>query len=377
MLRILKKLSRLFSSKPHPLSNHERRIYAIETAGDSETALREWDALIERYPNHSKYYVSRARLKRTMGDHSGAIDDCNQGLALDKGDANWKGFVYILRGQCYADQAMYSEALADFDACIRISHRDRLPAYYFRAVAEQAAGSNEQAVDDFTHALSLARTQGDTQFINACLSSRGNSYRRLQNYPAAVQDYDEVIAHDPGDQTAYLGRAVAHLWLDHHELAVADLTHLIEVQSDNPKPYRLRAIALVHKGCHEQALSDAFQALMLAPDEAANYGTLTTCYLALGKHEEALVNALKQEELATAKADKSGIRAARLGQAIIHCDRHEREKALPLWRAIIDDNDDCRDYDSMRSVYYFTPHEAAIVRQLFEETVPQAASTLS
>jgi lipoprotein NlpI len=62
---------------------------------------------------------------------------------------------------------------------------------------------------------------------------RGISYDKLGAYEAAVEDFSQVIALEPGNSVAYFNRGTTFDSLGLHDQAIADFSKALELEPNN------------------------------------------------------------------------------------------------------------------------------------------------
>ncbi len=169
----------------------ERAEEAIERAlgfiddEDYDSAVVEYDRLVEDYPDNYVY------LRRRAG-------------------------VNLLRGG-------YDYAISDYDRLIG-THANRADLYYNRGCAHLAAGRLEDAFGDFTKSVELNETW------NLAWNNRGTTLARMERYQEAVYDFTKALEINPNDHLAYKNRALAYKKMGKVELAEADFAEMKRLQ---------------------------------------------------------------------------------------------------------------------------------------------------
>jgi len=107
--------------------------------------------------------------------------------------------AYDLHRQGKAREAItrYTQAIAEDTGCIE--------AYQMRAAASHKLGELNQAVADYTKVIEL----GDAYFKAAGHFNRGTAYFDKGKYQQAIEDFTEAISLDKKMTSAYVHRAIA------------------------------------------------------------------------------------------------------------------------------------------------------------------------
>ena len=85
---------------------------------------------------------------------------------------------------------------------------------------------------------------------------RGVAHAQLEDYAAAVRDFDRVVELKPEWGIAYVSRAEAHTRLEHFELAVEDCSKAVALMPEEAKVFRARAEAYQGLGETDKAMDD-------------------------------------------------------------------------------------------------------------------------
>lgn len=244
--------------------------FGDEAGNDTTARLTALSALIEQLPASPDYYLQRALIFLSRGEHDRAADDLNMVLAMEPGNAlahDLLGLAYLEAdapglaekafeqaiemdpalataaynlGVIRQQQMRYQEALALFDRAIELDPGLEM-AYFNRALAHKAMGEAEAALRDYGHLLGqdgqaeakvwlnrgiTRKMSGDIMGAladieqamrlapddNAVLYKlRGNIFLLLGNYLAAEEDYTRAIGLDPGFAEAYYNRGIARI----------------------------------------------------------------------------------------------------------------------------------------------------------------------
>jgi len=320
--------------KPDLLPIYEIRAAAYAEIENFTLALADANYLVQSSPTNGLVYFIRGEIYREKGDLKESDVDYTRALALDAD----LGVAYVGRGRAHHALREYESAIADFDKALtakkpgpegllyrglayeRMKQLDKALSdfnqyislfptdengYSFRADAYDAKGEPDKATEDYTKAIELKGDDSDlfswrgaiyekqgqpekaikdyTRAIDLSPTvikywSRGKALFRLNNYGAAMQDFDKAIAIDSRFPNAWLSRATARLSLvvtngimKDLDQSIADYTEYIRQQPSGFLGYSGRAIAYKAKGNLSKAVDDYTKAIELKPDETDWY----------------------------------------------------------------------------------------------------------
>jgi len=158
---------------------------------------------------------------RLSAEDEAAVRKYNDTLRTNPNDAD----AYYRRGQVYASNGQFNEALSDFDQALRIEPNDP-EALNNRCWTRAVIGDLQAALSDCDKALSLRPT-----FVDA-LDSRGFIYLKLGLLSRAIVDYDAAIKKDPKKASSLFGRGKAKIRNGDTAGGNADLKAAKSVQPD-------------------------------------------------------------------------------------------------------------------------------------------------
>lgn len=96
-------------------------------------------------------HVNRGIMRARSDDAMGALDDYDQGIALDADLPE----AYVDRGATMISLKRYDEAITDLDKGISMNAKRLHIAYYDRAIADEALGNLRAAYQDYKKAVEL------------------------------------------------------------------------------------------------------------------------------------------------------------------------------------------------------------------------------
>lgn len=111
--------------------------------------------------------------------------------------------AFYNRGILYALKSDSEQAIIDYSGAISIEN-DHGDAHYNRGLVYVKKKRYGEAVRDFSAALKTAPGSVDA------LCNRGNAYYRLGNYKAAIEDYTSALKWIPNDADLYHNRGIAY-----------------------------------------------------------------------------------------------------------------------------------------------------------------------
>lgn len=107
------KAMEMSDEKNHPYY-YARRSEICRYAGMYEQAIADLEKFIERYPTDAYGYYARGWCKELSGDIEGAMDDYNEGIAVDE----HYPYIYLMRGSLHLDNGDVEKANADFEMVV-------------------------------------------------------------------------------------------------------------------------------------------------------------------------------------------------------------------------------------------------------------------
>lgn len=220
------------------------------------------------YPAALKYSLERAK---TAPNAAEKLFWLNKALEQEPNLAealNDRGIVQAQGGQ-------EDQALQDFSRAISLA-----PGYYKaynnRGNLHQKRGDLDQALADYNKALAL-----NAHYVPAFVN-RGNLYRKKGLTEQALADYNQAIALKPEDGEAYYNRGLLFEARQEYDRALADFQKAIALQPQSAAAYHGRGYLFLNRGDYDAALADLNQAITLKADLAAAYRHRGQVYLKKG-----------------------------------------------------------------------------------------------
>ena len=147
-----------------------------------------------------------------IGNHSGAIANFNEAIALDQSDPD----IYYQRGLAKYNLEQYEAAIADFNEAIALDQSDP-NIYYQRGLAKYNLEQYEAAIADFNVAIRLEPNRAEVYY------QRGMGHFNLRDYKKAIVDFNKVIDLDENHRWIYYNRGQAQYHLENFDEAKRDI----------------------------------------------------------------------------------------------------------------------------------------------------------
>jgi tetratricopeptide (TPR) repeat protein len=272
---------------------HQRGVaHANQT--DYHLAIPDYDEAIRLDPHNLRAYHDRALAFGQKDDYDRAIRDLAHVLALLKArpdglpvgsavrtergadgpqsgpygfPANDFAVAAALsdRGFLFCKKGAYGEALADFEAALRLQPRS-VSVYLRRGDLRFRQGADEQALADYDRALQLQPQSAAAYQRRAAVCGRQRQYER------ALADYREAVRLDSRNADAHDGLAWLQATCPEPRLRNGQeaIAHAIRAQRFGGKEVRFLntvAAAYAESGQFRDAVRFQEQALALTPDE--------------------------------------------------------------------------------------------------------------
>jgi tetratricopeptide (TPR) repeat protein len=267
--------------------------------------------------------------------------------------------AYFQRGVAKNDLGDFGGAIVDYSKII-VSEPDA-DTYYNRGNSRYSLKDFTGAKEDYAKAFML-----DDKFIDALYSLACVKFD-LEEYEAAIEDFNIVIKMAPDQPKTYLLRALAYKSLEQYEKALIDYTRaiLIEPSSNN---YYNRGAFYMDINYYQKANLDLYAAISLNPNNAYAYFYRGASNVLLGKYKEAI------EDFTTSLKFDSVDFDAYLGLAMTYFKANDLENAkLNFKRAneILSINEEITNISQYSNTFWF--HNQYY---FFNQTIPQLAKLL-
>jgi tetratricopeptide (TPR) repeat protein len=123
-------------------------------------------------------------------------------------------------------------------------------AYFYRAVAYANQGDLESSAKDYL------KLQGLDQANVKALKEGAVVFAELENFRAAIQNYDLVLEQQPSNANAFVERGSFKMKIGDHAGAVSDFDKAINLNPNLPEAYLNRGKSLAQSGNYDKAIED-------------------------------------------------------------------------------------------------------------------------
>ncbi|HSZ72071.1 MAG TPA: tetratricopeptide repeat protein [Cytophagaceae bacterium] len=179
-----------------------KRGLAYSEFGMHQEALKDFNKVVELYPQFNYGYFYRGSAYWNLGEYHEAIADFTKAIQLDSKDLH----SYFNRGLCYQSEKKYDLALADFSKVIQLDPEFD-EAYNQAAMTTYYMGNMEAAEKSFNDYIAKFSSFSHAYY------NRGMFYAERKQNKKALLDFESCIQLNPKDGDAYLQKALVLLEL--------------------------------------------------------------------------------------------------------------------------------------------------------------------
>jgi len=178
--------------------------------------------------------------------------------------------------------------VGDVEAVIRrlsgqISDRpDQAGLYVRRGEAYFLVQQFDAAIADYDKAIGLDDS------LNQAWFGRGMALGRAGRFTEGIADLGVYIRRNPNSSLAYTKRGVRYLWMGDRERAEADLTRAIELDANNAEAHDDLGVIKALKGKPNEARDHFLTTILIDRTYQKAYHNLAMVYQMSGKHSAAL-----------------------------------------------------------------------------------------
>ena len=206
--------------------------------------------------------AQRAGLHEGLNDNDLALNDYNDALSLEPGDAQ----ILMQRAGLFQRMTDYQRALADVTAAIRQQPQGYY-YYYFRAQIY------DENLHDYLHAIADMNTAVDLSGANATVLN-GRCWVRARAGRAldlALADCERSLQVRPNNPDVLDSRALVHLRLGEFQQAYDDFSAALKGNSALSHSRFGLGVAAIRLGREDEGRADVAEALKTEPDLAGIY----------------------------------------------------------------------------------------------------------
>lgn len=233
------------------------RANKAENAQDWAAAEKEYQQLIASYPQNkqiSQIVANLSLVQSLQGRDSVAIATLDEGLAKNASDT----LLLERRGQLRMNAGDMPGAIADFGKLTEVNP-NAFYAFYIHGSLALNSGDTVAAKKSFLRLRELVPGSEADHKAWAAYNTK------IKNYPAAVAEYNALIAQKP-EIEAYLGRAAAHMMLEQLDDASMDIADAMRLDPNDGEAYYLRAGLNKKRYQFDAAKADGQKAISLGVD---------------------------------------------------------------------------------------------------------------
>jgi tetratricopeptide (TPR) repeat protein len=159
---------------------------------------------------------------------------------------------------------------------------DPATIYFYRGTAYGHKGEYDRAIADYNQSLQLNPKYAAT-FYN-----RGLAYSYKKEYDRAIADYTQALQLNPKDAKAFNNRGNAYYSKKEYDRAIADFNQALLLNSKDAAAFNNRGSAYGNKGEYDRAIADFNQVLLLYPKDAAAFNSRGSAYELKGDKVKAI-----------------------------------------------------------------------------------------
>jgi len=239
---------------PHNVEALSRRALAERDKGNWDGALADFNAVLAIAPDNADAYSNRGYVKQTKGDLDGALADYSEALTLKPTSAEAfynVGLIKVRRGDI-------DGGIEAFNKAIDLNPKLARP-YFSRGNAKNAEGDIDGAIADYTQSIMLDRSYAMASF------NRGAARQTRGDIVGAFADYSQALVDDPNLAPAYRGRANIEVLRGDFETAVTDAGKAIAIDPNDAGAIYTRGQAELGLHSLDRAETDFTKYCSIAP----------------------------------------------------------------------------------------------------------------
>ena len=238
-----------------------------------------WEHVLQLEPANYFALSNRGLLRMEQEDFANALADFNAAIRLNPNHSN----TYYNRGTLHQKQENPADAFADYNTAIRLNP-EHAGAYNNRGILHESQEDFASALADFNTAIRLNPNYSNVYY------NRGILHQKRENIADALADYNTAIRLNPEYAGAYNNRGILRKRKGDIVGALTDFYVAIHFDPFHPDAYKNRGIIRQAQNHLREAISDFAKAIDVAPPgwpyQSWAKETIADIRLKLEKHEK-------------------------------------------------------------------------------------------
>lgn len=251
--------------------------------GESESALKDLNTIIQINDNHVDAFYYRAKILALSNKKHKAIHDFDKVIALSPHHAE----AFYERGLLKIEAKDYLSAIQDFDKAILLSPSRKIEIIKQRAHAKFEIKAFADAIKDYDALIALETNRLALADIHFYL---GLSKKNIKDYQGAYAEFSRANELNESEINYLINRADMLVMINDYKNALKDFSQLIEKNPKDVELYYRRAHIKTLVKDLRGALNDYEQILNLDSNEEKVYALKADIYYNLSEFENALTN---------------------------------------------------------------------------------------
>lgn len=231
---------------PDDTEAHWYRALLLEDFEQYETALADYNILLEMNPDRGEALIARGRVRYRLGQFEKAKED-------------FKAFMITPPGE--TTQVIYRKSATGNGVSQIFTAQTGNPAqaFYHLGLCSIALEENQEAIYYLDSAIYYDPKEADFYV------EKGKAFAQMGDKESAQKSYEKALELNPDHFLAH--QRMAFLSQNMDEAALEELTRAIMESPENPEPFKQRGYFRLIKAETEGAIEDFNQVLFLDPED--------------------------------------------------------------------------------------------------------------
>ena len=179
-------------------------------------------------------------------------------------------------------------SLESFEIQVNLAEELKYLTLVTLGVSAYAAADWDNAINQLTVALSVAKPNKAALDPATIYFYRGNAYGKKKEYDRAIADFNQALQLHPKDAEIFSNRGIAYYYKKEYDRAIADYNQALLLNPKYANAFYNRGMAYNDKKEYDRAIADFNQALILTPKDAEAFNNRGLAYELKGDKVKAI-----------------------------------------------------------------------------------------